>query len=100
MRIIIETEPAAAQPRVLYESAEERTSAPAGDAGEIVQDEAIDGGEPAAELLNSLGMADAATGEPSPDVQSHVRRAGVDAGGAPSWLTAVIEGGASRRRPQ
>jgi hypothetical protein len=65
-----------------------------------VQGEATDGGEPAAELLTSLGMIDAASGDPPPGVQLQVRRDGVDAGGAPSWLTAVIEGGASRRRPQ
>ena len=99
MRIIIETEAAATQPHVSFESVAALTPAPASDPGATVQEEAIDGGQPAAELLTSLGMADAATGEPPPGGHSRPRRAGVDAGGAPSWLTAVIEGGASRRRP-
>jgi hypothetical protein len=95
MRIIIETEAAAALPRVSYGGADP-DAAVASAPDEPPPEEAIDGGPPAEELLISLGLAGAARETPS-GRESQAQRAGLDAGAAPSWLKAVIEGGEIRR---
>jgi hypothetical protein len=95
MRIIIETEATAAQPRVSYGDADPVGAVPSA-RDEALPEEAIDGGPPAEELLTSLGLAGAAR-EPLSSGESQVQRTGMDAGSAPSWLTAVIEGGEIRR---
>jgi hypothetical protein len=102
MRIIIETEPAALQPRVSYESAGEPVREAARDAAEDAQEAALDGGQPADELLAAFGAAADASSQQlrTDNPRDGVRRSGEDAGGAPPWLVAVIEGGESRRRTQ
>ena len=94
MRIIIETDAAAALPRVSYGGAD--PDAAVASAPDEPPPEAIDGGPPAEELLTSLGLGDAARETPS-GRELQAQRAGLDAGSAPSWLTAVIEGGEIRR---
>ena len=93
MRIIIETEAGAAQPRVSY-SGGDPEAAVASAPHEPPLEEAIDGGPPAEELLTSLGLTSAARETPS---SRGSQRAGADAGAAPSWLMAVIEGSEIRR---
>jgi len=100
MRIIIETEGAAAQSDVSFHLQAEQAGR-AREAGESGVESATDGGQPAQELLSALGAAAASGNEAQSDgPRDGARRAGEDAGAAPPWLVAVIEGGASVRPTQ
>jgi hypothetical protein len=87
MRIIIETEDRSSPQLELRSPANSTKRAP--------QLEATDGGSPAAELVSALNPGQ----EPGPRSTSNKKPAtrDNDGGPAPSWLTAIIEGGEVRR---
>ena len=91
MRIIIETDDRS-NPQLELRS-------PAGSTADVSQPEATDGGPPSAELLNALSPEEPQVQEPEPRGASRksASTSGEDGGGAPSWLTAIIEGGEVRR---
>lgn len=99
MRIIIETDSAAAARRItcaaLERHEEESTEREAGTA----LADATDGGQPPEELLSSLRLTQNPESSPdtATDAASHApRRRGEDAGSAPAWLVGVIEGSRSQ----
>jgi hypothetical protein len=98
MRIIIETE-AAGRPDVSFHVQAEPAAERARKIDESALEAASDGGQPAQELLSALGAVDASGDTARTDrARDGARRAGEDAGSAPPWLVAVIEGGESGRR--